>query len=660
MLKNMLKEEVLARTTEKLVKKYPSEAERITVCVRQAAGLWNTKKDGAASDFKRFCCDNFLIGPELEKLLATFESKLESANGHYLALLLTLRREVDEDTGPLGPADRLFAAFSPGAHFTEDMFLSRLAFLALLNFPVRTLETCLEKGPSWSRDEWARTRLAQRFSHRVPSEINRELAAAYSQAEQYINSYNIFLHNVTGPGGAVLFPKGVKLISHWGLRDYLKGLYSDAENGLKGQRVLQTVMERIITQEIPLKAINSEKHAWDPADNTLDGAKATREPDTRYERFLEIFRAHLKEDQFYPAEPTHMDRKFKLGREIPEPEVEAMFAGLLEAKAGSETAALIAERLGRPLEPFDIWYDGFKARSGVSQAELDRLVAARYPDTAAFQAGIPEILQKLGFSKETARFVADRVEVNAARGAGHAWGPAMRTEKAHLRTRVPKGGMNYQGFNVAMHELGHCTEQVFSLYKVDHTLLEGVPNTAFTEGFAFVFQDRDLEILGIGKPDEETESLKSLDTFWSAREIAGVALVDMNVWRWLYKNKDAEAADLRQAVVEIAKSVWDRYYAPLFGAKGSPLLAIYSHMINNALYLPDYPLGHIIAFQIEEYFKEHSLAEEMERMCVQGAITPREWMSRAVGAEISPDPMIRAAARALKTLKNRAAEPKKK
>lgn len=645
----MIKEETLNRTIEKLIKKYPSEAERIGLCVRQAAALWNTRLDGTAAEFARFCRDNFLIGPEMEKLQASFESKLESVNGHFNALLLKLRREVDEDTGPLGPADRLFAACAPGAHFIEDMFRARLAFLVLLNFPVRTLETCLEKGPGWTRDEWAAARLAQGFAYRVPAEVNRELAAAYSEAEQYINSYNLFLNKVTGPDGEELFPKGLKLISHWGLRDYLKGLYSNPD-GLKGQRVIQKVMERIIAQEIPRKAVNSDKHAWDPAANTLDGGKAEREPDTRYEKFLDIFRAHLKEDQYYPFAPTHMDRKFKIAREIPESEVEALFAALLEAKEGREAAALISARLGRPLEPFDIWYDGFKARSGVKQADLDAAVTARYPNVHAFQRDIPEILRKLGFSPETAKFVADRVEVNAARGAGHAWGPGMRGEKARLRTRVPKGGMDYQGFNVAMHELGHCTEQVFSLYRVDHTLLARVPNTAFTEGFAFVFQDRDLDVLGLSKPDPETLHLKDLDAFWSAREIAGVALVDMNVWRWLYKNKDAEASDLRQAVGEISRSVWDRYYAPILGAKGSSLLGIYSHMINNALYLPDYPLGHIIAFQIEEYFRDHALAEEMERMCVQGSITPREWMRRAVGADISPDPMLKAAARALKAL----------
>ena len=100
----------------------------------------------------------------------------------------------------------------------------------------------------------------------------------------------------------------------------------------------------------------------------------------------------------------------------------------------------------------------------------------------------------------------------------------------------------------------------------------------------------------------------------------------------------------------IARGIWDKYYAPVFGITDSPLLAIYSHIINGGMYLPDYPLGHIIAFQIEEYFKTHKLGAEMERMCRLGSITPRDWMRRAVGTEISPAPMIRAAAEALKTL----------
>jgi hypothetical protein len=47
--------------------------------------------------------------------------------------------------------------------------------------------------------------------------------------------------------------------------------------------------------------------------------------------------------------------------------------------------------------------------------------------------------------------------------------------------------MNDKGYNLAVHVLGHHVEQVFSLYGVDHTLLAGVPGSAFTEALACVF-----------------------------------------------------------------------------------------------------------------------------------------------------------------------------
>ena len=61
--------------------------------------------------------------------------------------------------------------------------------------------------------------------------------------------------------------------------------------------------------------------------------------------------------------------------------------------------------------------------------------------------------------------------------------------------------MDYKGYNIAVHEMGHNVEQVFSLYSVDSTLLQGVPGNAFTEALAFTFQNRDLELLGLGAPD---------------------------------------------------------------------------------------------------------------------------------------------------------------
>jgi hypothetical protein len=78
--------------------------------------------------------------------------------------------------------------------------------------------------------------------------------------------------------------------------------------------------------------------------------------------------------------------------------------------------------------------------------------------------------------------------------------PHRRGSKARLRTRIEKDGMNYKGYNIAVHELGHNVEQVFSLYDVDYTLLAGVPNNAFTEALAFTFQAKDMELLKLGKP----------------------------------------------------------------------------------------------------------------------------------------------------------------
>ncbi|MCK4935524.1 MAG: hypothetical protein KAR84_01615, partial [Elusimicrobiales bacterium] len=93
-------EETIIRTIETLLKKYPQQKERIETGVRQCADLW-TEKDGNIQDFENFCRNNFLTGNALETLFKRFEEKLEYINGHFTALMLRLRHEVDENTGPL-------------------------------------------------------------------------------------------------------------------------------------------------------------------------------------------------------------------------------------------------------------------------------------------------------------------------------------------------------------------------------------------------------------------------------------------------------------------------------------------------------------------------------------------------------------------------------
>jgi len=257
----------------------------------------------------------------------------------------------------------------------------------------------------------------------------------------------------------------------------------------------------------------------------------------------------------------------------------------------------------------------------------------------------------MGFSGETLELLTEKITIDPSRGIGHASGPGLKSGKAHLRTRVGADGMDYKGYNVAIHELGHNVEQVLSLHRTPHASLRGVATTACTEAFAFAFQGRDLELLGLAQDDPLTDDYHTLEIFWNTFEIAGVSLVDMRAWQWLYENPDAPAAELKAAVREIAIDIWNEYFARIIGLNDSDILAVYSHMINYPLYLPSYALGHIISFQIGEYFKGKDLAVEMERMCATGSVTPDLWMHRAVGSPISAQALIDATEKALAVIK---------
>jgi hypothetical protein len=110
-------------------------------------------------------------------------------------------------------------------------------------------------------------------------------------------------------------------------------------------------------------------------------------------------------------------------------------------------------------------------------------------------------------------------------------------------------------------------------------------------------------------------------------------------------------------VAGIARDVWNRYYAQLLGQQDALLLGIYSHMIQNTLYLPDYPLGHLIAFQIEEHLRKQSsnggsLGREFERMATYGQVTPDLWLVHATGSPLGTAALLSATEQALRTLGN--------
>ncbi|OJH35695.1 hypothetical protein [Cystobacter ferrugineus] len=633
---------------------------RIERGVAQVAELWR-EEDG---DLEAFVTEYFI--PEeagLDSTLARLEQAFEQLDGHLNEVGRELRRPTDLDLGPLLPVDALLAAYDPGAHVTEDLFRAKVGFVALLNFPLTTLAERMEQGPGYTRRQWAEARLTGRFNSRVPAEVRQEAVRASAAADLYIAEYNLWMHHLVDAQGRRLFPKGMRLISHWNLRDELKSRYADPD-GVARQRMIIQVMSRIVTQTIPAAVIDNPRVDWDPFTNTVKAAPAeeveadapqrpvgvdgAREEDVRYAKLLAHFHAARKVDPYVPVAPTAIARSFELGRELPEARVKALLEQVLTSPLVPRVAKVIEQRLGRKLEPQELWYAGFKANATRPEAELDALTRQRYPTADAYARDMPRLLQGLGFSKEKAAFLAEHIRVDPSRGAGHAMQASRRGDFPRLRTRVGPGGMDYKGYNIAVHEMGHNVEQVFSLYNVDHTLLAGVPNNAFTEALAFVFQARDMELLGLAKPDAASERERVLNDFWQTWEIAGVALVDIAVWHWMYEHPDATPASLREAVVRISQETWDRYYAPVLGGQGTPLLGIYSHMISYPLYLADYPLGHLIAFQIEEHLrKSGKLGAEFERMASQGALTPDVWMTKATGAPVSAEPLLRATEKAL-------------
>lgn len=632
----------------------PGQTDRIRVGLAQVVAHW-TPEDGDQKELAAFVMQYFISDSAvLEDTIQRLEHALEMLDGHANEVLRELSRFQELDEGPQRPIDGLLAAFSPSAHINEDLFTSKIAFVALLNFPITTLEQRVRDGRNWSRQDWALARLTGRFEYRLPSAILQEIDRTNASVGQYIDNYNIYMDRlVTAQGQSAGFPTGLKLISHWGLRDEIRGQYGK-EGGLARQQMIAHVMERIIRQEIPQEVINSNRWEWDPQTNQVrqaDGTwtKIARENDTRYQHFLSVFQAMKKADPYFPSLPTHIHRAFAREREMSEERVRVLLESVLTSKAAPKIAALIQKRLGRPLQPFDLWYAGFKPRSTMDESILDKITRERYPEIKSFQADLSRILKQLGFAEDVATYLADHIVVDPARGAGHAMGAKRRDDKVHLRTRFTAGnGMDYKGFNIAIHELGHNVEQVFSMSRIDHTLLEGVPNIAFTEAFAFLFQSRDLELLGKQPPaDPQTEILRNLDRFWSTFEISGVSLLDMDIWHWMYDHPQASPSELRQAVVTLATNLWNRYYAPVFGVRDVILPAIYSHIIGYGLYTPDYALGYLITFQLEQYFKEHTLGNEMERICQLGRLAPDVWMQQAVGNEVSSVPLLSAAEEAL-------------
>lgn len=179
----------LKPATAALVKLHgEAQRPRITQGLSQVASLWR-KDDG---DLTEFATAHFIADAgALAQVFERFESQLEQQDGHLLEIGREWRAPTELELGPMLGVDALFASLDHAAHVSDDLFASKLAFVALLNFPATTLEQRSSEGRAWSRAQWAQARLTGRFSRRTPAHVQQAVTAAQSAADLYVAQYNV-------------------------------------------------------------------------------------------------------------------------------------------------------------------------------------------------------------------------------------------------------------------------------------------------------------------------------------------------------------------------------------------------------------------------------------------------------------------------------------
>ncbi len=611
--------------------------------IKACKKVWDFKKS-PEKEFEEFCLHQYVPpGRHRTMLLERLDEFHKGVAGSMGMGMKVARAGQDIADRPDLVAESIFSAYAPGMHLPEDFRKFKIAALAQLNFGSEDIV------PPRSRAAWAARRLGDIGREVIPADLLAEHSAVQTEVDHFISSYNLHLDRFDFGDSKIRFPKGTRLISHWGLRDYMMEL-NGQKDALPKQRAILNLMKSVVDGDIPAEVLNNSSVKWDiPNSKIIAGDKekpADGHGPLRWGKFREVWLSTLKIDP-HTRYGNVIDEKFLVDREMTEEKVVKILTDIISSPLAERVADYISHQLGRDLEPFDIYYKTFLGK-GVGKKALRFDIRKRFPNAEALQKAIPGILVKLGWKKDRAEWIASKIRVDNGRSAGHAWPPYCSQDLQLLRVRVDDDGCSEMSFETFMHELGHCVEGVLSSFEMDYQCLWGVPNTAFTEGFAFTFQNLSDEILGRSK--QSSQEASTLLRFWEPFEIAGSALTEIRFYHWLYKNKKATPLQMMKAIRRIGDKVWQEFYARIFGSDGYGIMSIYSHILWGTFYLAEYPMGYVIAYQVRKFLEGKPLPEEMTRMCRSGRIYPEQWMKAAVGQGISVSPLLDDTAKALKKL----------
>ena len=232
-----------AQATSALVAKHgaPQRA-RIERGVAQVLAAWRPS-DGDGKALAALLEAQFVADPGgLDALLARFEQTLEALDGGFVEQNRTLSSWAVLDQGPMQPVDQLLQAFDAGAPTSSTTCSTRSSPSSpLLNFPLTTLEERLRDGDALVAPPvggGAPDRALRRGA--CPADVNQQLAPRPpprpSSTSPTTTSGCTTCSTTTGER---LFPQGMRLISHWNLRDELKADYADEGRPRRASALIQ-------------------------------------------------------------------------------------------------------------------------------------------------------------------------------------------------------------------------------------------------------------------------------------------------------------------------------------------------------------------------------------------------------------------------------------
>ena len=491
---------------------------------------------------------------ELDRVFRRIQLVMEQIDGHLHEVRREILLPLDLDTGPVAGRGPPVQRRGPRRARRRGPVHSKVAFLALLNFPVHTLAERLEMGPHWDRETWARSRMMDRFADR---DSRGRLARDHAGLHRGRPVHRRLQH----PHGPARDPRGRAAVSRRAAPDHPLGAARRVEIAVRrGGRAGAAAHDRARD--------GAHRAPGDPAGRDRQRRPALVAGEQRglaaRRRARDAARAHRRRARAghalrQPARPVPRRARGRplharpprptstagstIDRQIPESEVEALLASVLASEEFQRPAELIRSRLGRPLEPFDIWYDGFKARSdsprgGAGPPRLRALPRRRRRSRTTCRGSST----RLGFTSDKAAWLAERIVVDPVPGRR-----ARHGRRAPARTRPTCAPASPRAVWTT-----RATTSPFTSWDTTSSRSSrstgsttggstACPTPRFTEALAFVFQDRDLELLGLDPPGEARRQLEALDTLWSTAEIGGVSLVDMGVWRWMYDHPEADA-----------------------------------------------------------------------------------------------------------------------